>query len=383
MVTHAEVFQSEARPGVMTGAFAALPQEVVQNLPTTFVHTGAGHAVVAPIAEAARSIPAKLIFPKFGYSLPVVIKSIRLQLADTERLVLQIELDEGIVLKWVIKGPVENGKEVVFERTWEIACDSPQPRAHFVASTVQALLLLDQQAELGAPELQFFESIHIPDSLNKVSAFLQHRQLAYRLMVIEKAFNQEFSIPQFMPRAERSTVDFVYRALTDRSFAWPFWQEPYPFLVTEAARKLLLELNGAGSFRFETDCFQQGLLGQILNLGEAKVTVQNAALVNPDEVKRELQQLDGHSFEVLIKSLSGAANYEFLEAPRLSDSPWDERTKQLLKLEDKLDEQFFEAVNQLAAASLDEETALEQEHLLADLSFDFSDDDDSTLASEE
>jgi hypothetical protein len=171
-------------------------------------------------------------------------------------------------------------------------------------------------------------------------------------MVIEKAFNREFSIPRPISDGDIRDIDFVYRAVVDRVFAEPFYHEPFEFSANERAHELLVGMDGKQPFGFEIDCLQQGLLGRTLNLGQAKLTVQNAAPVNPEEVERELQKLDGHSFSVFVKSLSGLANYQFLDAPSLPDDAWDELVAEMIELDDKLVNNLFKTVNDFAAGSL-------------------------------
>ena len=47
MITHAKVFQPEAHPSIMTGAFAALTKDVGQSLPTSFILPAANYSIVS------------------------------------------------------------------------------------------------------------------------------------------------------------------------------------------------------------------------------------------------------------------------------------------------------------------------------------------------
>ncbi|SRR6266498_379495 len=375
MISGQSVLHPEIYPGIIADAFITTERNLFQDISTELPLPATDESIVSSAKDVIRDTPAELDFPTFGLSLAVLIESI--WSAEKQQLILKVELDEGVTFFWQSVGkPIERGDKVLLSGAAEINLVSPRPEAHFIAATLQSMLLLDEQAVLRANQLGLSTSIHFADSLKTVSKFMQRRQLAYRLMVIEKAFDQEFSIPRFISSDERSTIDFVYRAVTDRSFTWPFWQETFPFLANKLARQSLVKLNGADSFTIGIEDLQQILLGQFLNLGEVKVVIQNAALVNSDQVNSEFQQLNGHSFEASIKSLSGVATYEFTEPPHLPDSLWDERINQFIELEDKLDEHFFQAVNQLAAGSLagfnDQEKALLTERpTLDEEAFDF------------
>lgn len=373
MISSQNVHQLKTYRGIMVDGIVTEEPNQVRGISTELALPTINHSIVSPIKDVVQEIPAELNFPTFGLTLTVLIEST--WSAKRQHLNLKIELDEGVTFNWQsVDKPIERGEKLLLEGTAGINITSLLPRAHFVAATLQSLLILDKLAVLRANQPRFTFNVHFADSIDIVSVFMRRRQLAYQLMVIEKSLNQEFPIPQVISNVERSTVDFVYRAVTERSFAWPFWQEPYPFLANELSRKLLIEMNGADSFAIEVGCFQQVMFGRTLNLGEVKVTIQNAALVNPDNVNRELHQLDGRGFEALIKSLSGTATYEFAGTAHLPKAPWDKRIKKFIELEDKLDENLFQSVNQLAAASLEglteqEKAAITEPFTLSEAAF--------------
>jgi hypothetical protein len=308
-------------------------------------------SILSPAKSVVQDFTAELIFPIFDYSLPVIVESTRS--FEERRLTLRIELDEGATFEWQTIGkPTEKGTKVIFEGSAGINLVSPRPRAHYIAATIQSLLMMDESASLRVDGLGFSGGVHFASSPKIVSDFLRRRQIAYRLMVIEKAFKDDFSVPPRISNEDVADIDFVYRAVVDRAFAWTFYQDSFPFSANDRVSELLVGMDGKQPFWFEIDCLQQVLLGRTLNLGQAKLTVQNAALVNPDEVERDLQKLDGHSFEVFIRSLSGLADYQFLDAPSLSDDAWDKLVGEMIELDEKLVNNLFKDVNNLAAGSL-------------------------------
>jgi hypothetical protein len=70
---------------------------------------------------------------------------------------------------------------------------------------------------------------------------------------------------------------------------------------------------------------------------------------NREEVRRELSKLDGHIVTVTIRPLSGMGRYHLPEAPRLPDSPWDEKIEACVMLEDRLNERLAARYNELTA----------------------------------
>jgi hypothetical protein len=226
------------------------------------------------------------------------------------------------------------------------------PYSHYVASSLQSLLLLEPGVTLALPAVEFFSRLDLTGATAAVSGYLQRRQFFYRLLVIEKAFGARFQVPALLTQEEQANVRFVYHALSERSFSWSFWQDVFQFPASAKGKKLLDKIDGAFPFLIEIDELRQPLLGQEVNLGAVQITVENTALVFPDEVRRELQRLDGHLFEVALKSLSGTAHYRFSDLPPLPDLAADVRLAPWIELEQKLDDTYFESVNRLAAATL-------------------------------
>jgi hypothetical protein len=308
-------------------------------------------SIVSPAKSVVQDYTAELIFPAFDYSLPVLVESTRS--FEEQRLAFKVELDKGAMFEWRMIGKlVEKETKVMLEGTAGINLTSSRPRAHYIAATIQSLLMMDESSVLRIDGLGFSGGIYFASSPKVASDFLRRRRIAYRFMVIEKAFKQEFSIPPQLSDSDVADIDFVYRVVVDRVFAEPFYQGPFPFSANDHARKLLTEMNGKHSPEIEIDCLQQTLMGWTLNLGQVKMTVQNAILANPEEVERELQKLDEHSFSVFIRSLSGLANYQFLDAPSLPDDAWDKLVAEMIELDEKLVNKLFETVNELAAGSL-------------------------------
>lgn len=369
MIASTGTLRLKTHQGIMAGLALQKEPEIAGGVSSDFFLSTSSRLLDQPILAVVRNTPAELIFPTFGYSLPVSMAST--VMADQQRLMLRIEIDGGVALAWRMHTrPTSDGERILLEGTVGIELTSDRPRAHFVAATLQALLRLDEAARLQAPEIRFSANAHFADSLKTVSGFLQRRQLAHRLMAVEKTFQQQFSVPPQLSESERSDVGFVYRAVVERTFDWSFWQDSFALPASQQARTLLAKLDGAHPFVIEIGCLQQPLLGHRLSLGQVNVVVQNAALVNPDEVERALQQPDGHTFQATIRSLSGRATYQFFEAPALPPNVWEPRVAALIALEDKLDEQFFQAVNRLAAASLAGLTATEKAALTESFTLD-------------
>ena len=351
MIAGTSTLRLGTHQGIMAGLTLQREPEIPRGISSDFFLPASSHLLNLPVPAIVRNTPAELAFPTFGYRLPVLMESILI--ADKQRLTLKIEVDEGVALVWrMTTKQTNNGERVILEGTVGIELISDLTRAHFIAATLHALLMLDKSATLLAPEIRFSANTHFADSLRTVSEFLQRRQLAYRLMVAEKAFHQRLPVPSQLSESQRSDINFVHQAVAEKIFDWPFWQDSFALTVNEQTRTLLAGIDGMHPFVIEIGCLQHPLLGQSVSLGQVDVIVQNAAIINSDEVNRALQQPEGHAFQAIIRSLSGRASYQFFEAPALPANDWEPRIAELIALEDKLDEQFFQAVNQLAASTL-------------------------------
>ena len=170
------------------------------------------------------------------------------------------------------------------------------------------------------------------------------------------------------------------KSLSQKEFVWQLQQTDFRFQATENAKSFLQDAQQPLTREFGVNHLEEELQGKQLDLGQHRVKIENATITNAEQIAKELEQLDGHDFPVYVYAPSGAATFHFLQTPTPPTS-FDQLTQEFIDLEGQLVDLFFASVNQLAAASIDEETALEQERLLTELSFNFSEDDDPTSTS--
>ncbi len=227
----------------------------------------------------------------------------------------------------------------------------PTPRAHFIAATLMAVFALAGAMEI--PELS--DSPLIFDlPLIEISNLLHRRQTAYRLMVIEQATEKQILLPSTTTSAVNDAITLVYRAIVDRSFVWPSGEAETFIYATEESRLALLTSDNAPSiYRGGIKTFSETILGQTISLGRASVTIPDAIIRDLDKVKRELAQADGQPINVVIQSLSGQVEYEFPDAPRLPDAPWDSKVQTFIDMEAQLDAALIQQYHALAAATLE------------------------------
>lgn len=229
----------------------------------------------------------------------------------------------------------------------------PQVRAEFVRSTILAVLGFAGRIGLRIPDLGIDTSLVFDLPLQEISHQLQLRQIANRLMVIEQATGKEFSLPEISSSQAIDFVNRVYRAIVDRSFVGPM--DPIEHVVPAIKEMLpwLESYDGVTRQVFGPLLTSTNLFNQTISLGNARIIVDDAFIVEGERVRRELSANDGHLVNVIISSLSGQALYETPEAPQLVSSKWDSTVKLLISLEAQLDQSLAERYHALAASTLD------------------------------
>jgi len=314
-------------------------------------------AFISQAAKHEHKSLAEVALPAFHYSFaaPLVETVTEIESKQTR---IKIAVDETVLMIISLrKGETDTDASdvrIYFEPK------AISARAEFVAATLQALFLLGGSINLSVPALQLEMPLKFDAGLEEAGPILRKRQIAYRAMVIESAFQQPLGWPLLLTNTEADQVSFVYHALTEHPFVWHYHQGEYAYRADENALKLLDEPDRPSNPRLYDNNYSVEILGEKLPLGRAIITVENAVLVNVDDVRRELAILDGHEFRLIIQSLAGLATFDFPEAPQASTNLWDKRIKELVALEQPLDEKYFQAVNDLAASTLSGLTAEEK-----------------------
>ncbi|MCI0388545.1 MAG: hypothetical protein MOB07_07235 [Acidobacteria bacterium] len=305
-----------------------------------------------PLPDVSADLPFELIFPEFDYSLsaPLIERS---STAGFQWTTIKAQADEDVLVVCRLKGSRIAGS--VKMRSEELAINfeikSSRPRARFVAATLQAMLGLSGTVRLRIPSLDLDAPLQFSLPLDKIARLIHSRWISYQLMVINRACELFISEPPQLSRQEQDRISFAYDAIVERGAERHFYQGDFSLRADEQTRALV-DSGIPFTHRFVNERFEHEVLGDQLNLGPAVVTAHNAVFIYPDEALRELKCLDGHEFKALIRAQDGVLKYEFADAPRLPARAWDEQIAGLVKMEKPLDELHFDAVNNLAAATL-------------------------------
>ena len=321
------------------------------DLPTISATVLAG-ALPIPSPQPVSQALLRITIPDFHFDLATRLTD--KLIIETTRATAQATFDEHVKLLLLMTGKVsESGTKFCVEKALlQIRSEKEFARANFVISTLNALMALAEEVHFAIPDIVLDLDLSFDLSLLEISKFLQIRQTAYRLMVIEQATNIEFSFPLQFSSEEVASILFVYRAIVDRCFTVPGETYPISILANEESLNRIRTLSEPAPISFIEEQFSEYVLGRKVFLGNMKVTIEDGIIENREEVYNELARLDGHEVRAVVRSASRRFRCELAEAPSLPNNPWDSNIQLLVDLESQLDDRLIERYNALAADTL-------------------------------
>lgn len=313
-----------------------------------------------PVFQGSAPISIPLPRPDSSLYLPINASGVRYELElpivgnpiiEDNKIEARFIVDDNVYLDLNLIGQrikAENKFIGWFSLFYQI--EQRRPRAHFVADNLMAIIGLAGSVDLKIFELGMSTNLNFDFPLLEISKMLCRRQVAYRLMVIEKATGKEFLLPPTISAGESSTINFVYHAIVDRSFTWGSGR--IEGVIPAIQQWLNLPIQ---PFNFPPieKLVKETIFEQPINLGPAKIIIEDAVVLHSDKVRRELAKLDGQLVDITVESLSGQVRYEFMAAPQLPANPWEENIQRLIDLEDQLDSTLVTRYHALAASTLE------------------------------
>ncbi len=304
------------------------------------------------------NLPIEIVFPELGgaFGGPATVDTSEVDsglVIATARIIPDLDL----VIKLVGKSEDQVGSST--EASVEIRHrdgERRHPRDVFVTYTLLSLLGLSRRVDLQlhVPGVEPLVSLSFDTPLSAASQYLQSRLLAYRVMVIERATQEQFVLPGTRSAVEVATIAFVYEAIVKRSFLWPDNYEGglIRLRASEEALNELLGLMEGRDLRFGPQLHSRTLFGKTIFLGIGTVTVLDAVIEEMDKLKAAIVREDVSYVQVRVRSLTGRIRYDLPDAPRISAGDWDRNTQALIDIEPLLDAALFERYNALAEATL-------------------------------
>ena len=293
-------------------------------------------------------------------SVPNLGGHFRLELTDLDdseiedgRVVVKAAVDANTRMVVTLFG--ESDREGFHTKRVSIGFETSKKTAEsdFRKATLRAALSLATQTRLVTPGLSLDLWFRLNESLSDISEMLKVRQTTYRLMVIERATGRRFNVPSFIVGEDLEAISFLYYAITERAFGWPF---DGVLTVTYKARKdlaiTLEQANHSPDFSYPFS-HQVSVFGIEIPLGEVTITIINKHIKDFEHVLDELRKDDAHTGAFEVRSRIGLAHYNVPDAPRLPIKVWNEDLQMLIDMDGQLDAALVERYNALAAATLD------------------------------
>jgi hypothetical protein len=313
--------------------------------------------IISVISAGVILAPATNLFLEI--SVPNLGGHFRLELTDLDdsevedgRVVVKAAVDANARMVVTLFG--ESNSEGFHTKRVSIGFETAEKTAEsdFRKATLRAALSLATQTQLVTPGLSLDLWFRLNESLRDISEMLKVRQTMYRLMVIERATGRRFKVPSFIVGEDMEAISFLYHAITERSFGWPF--EEVLTVSYKASKDLAMRLEQANqspdfSYPFS---YHKSLFGVEIPLGEITLTIVDKYIEDFEQVLEELKKDDGHIVAVKVRSRIGLAHYSVANAPRLPVGVWNNDLQMLIDMEEQLDAALVERYNALAAASL-------------------------------
>jgi len=303
------------------------------------------------VPDSFPSFTLPITAPGFHYELDAPLVE-RPRIED-DRLTVRFTIDPHVEFTLTLTGSLLDDRTQFQASHFLLHCKVTKQaaRPHFVAATVLAVFGFAGKIGLTIPDSGVGSYLDFNPPLLELSNFLQRRQLAYRLMTVERAAGVEFRWPEVCTYEELGSLHRTFLAITERAFRGPI----DPIARTIPAKKesivWLDSIIASPKQVYGQQKFDVSLFGRTIDLGTGRLIVDDVYILDADKVRHELEADDGHLVVVVISSLSGQGLYETPQAPHFPDS-WEPKIKALIALEPSLDDSLVGRYHALATATL-------------------------------
>ncbi|HEU4386403.1 MAG TPA: hypothetical protein VFV34_01310 [Blastocatellia bacterium] len=317
----------------------------------SIVASVAGCVLPVPFPDVTSEVLLHLDVCDFGFHLAAPVTDFQFE-RESGRVTLRSKIDDLVVFTLILSGRLTDAFHID-----EVSIQSHllvnKPRGVFVESTLFALLGLSLRTDLRVPLIDLDLRQRFDLSLKRKSQRLQMRQLAFRLMVIERATGLEFLLPdEDYSATDVKTISHLHHAIVDRSFMWPIGRMIIRVPANDEGLSMLPMDETPASQELGPTRRVIDLFGHSIYLGDETLFIQDAVFDNLASVRRELAMNDGHLVETTVRSLTGTGRVTLDNAPRLPEAPWDANTQALIDLEPHLGTCLADRYNELAASTL-------------------------------
>lgn len=226
--------------------------------------------------------------------------------------------------------------------SFDVIRQGETPKSVFLLKTFWAMLGLSAKLKIKIPILNQEATMSFDSNLNAISEQLQTRQIAYRLMVIEKTFKVKLPVPEFIQGEDVENIAYCYNSVINRKFKWFCPPAKVTWYATAEYFSLLPQKNLSFPVQYGPEPLEKKIFNYNINLGLQIARIEDYILDNFDEVKEELSKLDGREVWVQSRSKNGVMEIQALTTPNLPENAFNQDIQKLIDLEEKLDSKFFD-----------------------------------------
>ena len=302
-------------------------------------------------------------FFDFDCSFSLEISEIKSDL-PSNKISLYLNFADNLIKITLLGDWQENEKLYVKDYEFSIEKQDETPTSAFLLKTFWAMLGLSSKVKIQIPELNQKAKMSFDTNLNTISNLLKARQIAYRLMVIEKAFNIKLPFPQFIDGKDVENIAYCYHSVIDRNFEWICPSATLPWFATTAYLSLLPENNISFPIQYGPEPSAKEIFGYKLDLGLQIGKIESYILDNFDEAKKKLSKLDGSKVLVQARSEKGVMQIKSLTTPTLPKNAFSREIQKLINLDEKLDSVVLDKYFSIVASSLEGLTEKQKEAVL-------------------
>src|SRR5712664_3330094 len=217
------------------------------------------HTPVSILNESSRSVTVEgnLSRPlepaesehELEIEVPDFQSNISLTLTEVDRdfgfqsVLLRSAVDSQSSITFKLSGELSkpNGSFHIRQVRFGFETNSRLATSDFALASMWASFALANQVHLRLRDLDFKLSLKFEEPLLEISEMLRRRQIAYRIMVIERATGLLFLLPLDISGEEVEEVALIYHAIVDRTFDWPIEEiSAFPTATEERFKQFLL-----------------------------------------------------------------------------------------------------------------------------------------------
>ncbi len=304
-----------------------------------------------PIAislRKAKSINKQQILPRceiefFDFGSKFIFEIIEIEgEMPSDNIALYLKFNANI-LKIILSGDWDDNEGLFVKNFgFDVVQQGETPISAFLLKTFWAMLGLSAKLKIKIPVLNQEAIMSFDTNLNEISELLQTRQIAYRLMVIEKTFSINLPFPNFIDSKEIENIAYCYHSVIDRKFEWICASTIIPWRASQEYLSLLPEKNIPFQMQYGPESFHKEIFGYSIDLGLQLAKIEEYVLDDFDDVNEKLSRLDASEVLVKAHSKNGLMQIESITTQTLPKNAFSKDIQKLIDLEEKFDSMYFD-----------------------------------------